>query len=97
MVLSTLPPWLKGIINAQVAEATHHTQKAPSLKELWDFLEQRFHQYEPSRADERWRAFTPRVVKGQVTLMDLEHFYARWQRLLPLSNQTRPTLSGSSS
>ena len=30
------------------------------------------------------------MVKGQVTLIDLEDFYARWQRLLPLSNGTRP-------
>ena len=80
MILSTLPPWLKAIINARVAEATHHTRTAPTLKELWDFLEQRFHEYDPSRADERWRALTPRVVKGQVTLIDLEDFYARWQR-----------------
>ena len=90
MILSTLPPWLKSIINARVAEATHHTCTAPTLKELWDFLEQRFHEYDPSRPDERWRALTPRVVKGQVTLIDLEDFYARWQRLLPLSNETRP-------
>ena len=89
MILSTLPPWLKPIINARVAEATHHTRTAPTLKELWDFLEQRFHEYDPSRADERWRALTFRVVKGQVTLIDLEDFYARWQRLLPLSNETR--------
>ena len=47
MILSTLPPWLKGIINARVAEATHHTQKAPTVKELWDLLEQRFHEYDP--------------------------------------------------
>ena len=85
-----MPPWLNAIINARVAEATHHTRTAPTLKELWDFLEQRFHEYDPSRADERWRALTPRVVKGQVTLIDLEDFYARWQRLLPLSNETRP-------
>ena len=26
----------------------------------------------------------------QGTLIDLEDFYARWQRLLPLSNETRP-------
>ena len=90
MILSTLPPWLKAIINARVAEATHQTRTAPTLKELWDFLEQRFHEYDPSRADERWRALTPRVVKGQVTHIDLEDFYARWQRLLPLSNETRP-------
>ena len=89
-ILSTLPPWLKAIINARVAEATHHTRTAPTLKELWDFLEQCFHEYGPSRADERWRALTPRVVKGQVTLFDLEDFYARWQGLLPLSNETRP-------
>ena len=90
MILSTLPRWLKAIINARVAEATHHTRTAPTLKELWDFLEQRFHEYDPSRADERWRALTPSVFKGQVTLIDLEDFYARWQRLLPLSNETRP-------
>ena len=30
------------------------------------------------------------MVKGQLTLIDLEDFYARWQRLLPLSNETRP-------
>ena len=90
MILSTLPPWLKAIINARVAEATHHTRTAPTLKELWDFVEQGFHEYDPSRGDEGWRALTPRVVKGQVTLIDLEDFYARWQRLLPLSNETRP-------
>ena len=39
MFLSTLPPWLKAIINARVAEATHPTRTAPTLKELWDFLE----------------------------------------------------------
>ena len=89
MILSTFPPWLKAIITARVAEATHHTRTAPTLKELWDFSEQRFHEYDPSRADERWPALTPRVVKGQVTLIDLEDFYARWQRLLPLSNETR--------
>ena len=33
MILITLPPWLKGIINARVAEATHHTRTAPTLKE----------------------------------------------------------------
>ena len=90
LILSTLPPWLKSIINARVAEASHHTRTAPTLKELWDFLGHRFHEYDPSRADERWRALTPRVVKGQVTPMDLEDIYARWQRLLPLSNETRP-------
>ena len=76
MILSTLPPWLKSIINARVAEATRHTRTAPTLKELWEFLERRFHEYDPSRADERWRALIPRVVKGQVTLIDLEDFYA---------------------
>ena len=90
MILSTLPPWLKAIINARVAEATHPTRTAPTLKELWDFLEQRLHEYDPSRADERWRALTPRVAQGQVTLIDLEDLYARWQRLLPLSNESRP-------
>ena len=34
------------------------------------------------------------MVKGQVTLIDLEDFYARWQRLLPLSNETRPHVIG---
>ena len=53
-------------------------------------MEQSFHGYDPSRADDRWRALTPRVVKGQVTLIYLKDFYARWQRLLPLSNETRP-------
>ena len=43
MILSTLPPWLKGIIDTRVAEATQHTQTAPTLKELWVFWEQRFH------------------------------------------------------
>ena len=90
MILSTLPPWLKAIINAWVAEATDHTCTAPTLKELWDFLEKRFHKYDPSRADERWRALIPRLGKGQVTLIDLEDLYARWQRLLPLSNEIRP-------
>ena len=47
MILSTLPPWLKSIINARAAEATHHTRTAPTLKELLDFLEQRFHEYDP--------------------------------------------------
>ena len=32
MILSTLPPWLKSIINARVAEATHHRRTAPTLK-----------------------------------------------------------------
>ena len=64
-ILSTLPRWLKAIINARVAEATHQPRTAPTLKELWDFLEQPFHEYDPSRADERWRALTPRVLKGK--------------------------------
>ena len=34
MILSTLPPWLEAIISARVAEATHHTQIAPTLKEF---------------------------------------------------------------
>ena len=51
MILSTWPPWLQGIINPRVAEATHHTRTAPTLRELWDFLEQCFHEYDPSRAD----------------------------------------------
>ena len=90
MILSTLPPWLKRIINTRVAEATQHTRTALTLKELSDFLKQRFRQYVPSRADERLRALTPRVTKGHVTLIDLEDFYAHWQRFLPLSNETCP-------
>ena len=34
MILSTLLPRLKGIIN----EATQHTRTASTLKELWDFF-----------------------------------------------------------
>ena len=90
MNLSTLPPWLKRIINTRVAEATQHTRTAPILKDSCNFLQQRFHGYHPSRADERWRALTLRVIRGQVFLIDLEHFYSRWQRLLPLSNETSP-------
>ena len=90
MILSTLPPWLKGIINTGIAEATQHTRTTPTLKELWDFLEHSFHEYDPSRADEQWRALTPRMVRGQVSLFDLEEFYTRWQRLLPLTNDTGP-------
>ena len=30
------------------------------------------------------------MVEDQVTLIDLEDFYARWQRLLPLYNETLP-------
>ena len=44
MILSTLPTWLKGIMNARAAEATQHTGTAPTLKELWDFLEHNFHE-----------------------------------------------------
>ena len=77
IILSTLPPWLKAVINTWAAEATHHTQTAPPVKDLWDVLAQSFHEYDPSRADERWRALTPRLVKGQVTLIDLEAFYRR--------------------
>ena len=90
MTLSTLPPWLRRIINTRVAEAPQHTRTPPTLKELWDFLEQHLHEYDPSRADERWRALTPGMVKGHVTLTDLEDFYARWRLLLPLTNETRP-------
>ena len=83
LILSTLPPWLKGIINTRVADATQHTGTAPTVKELWDILEHRFHEYDPPRANERRRALTPRVVKGQqLSLIDLEEFYTRWQRLL---------------
>ena len=89
MILSTLPPWPKRIINTGVTDGTQHTRTAPTLKELSDFLKQRFHEYDPSRADERWRALTPRVVRGQVSLIDLEDFYTPWQRFLPLSNETR--------
>ena len=44
----------------------------------------------PQRALEGWRALTARVVKGQVSLIDLKDFYTRWQHLLRLSNETRP-------
>ena len=54
LILSTLPPWLKGIINTGVGKATPHTRTAPTIKELWDFLEHCFDEYDPSRADERW-------------------------------------------
>ena len=90
MTLSTLPPWLKKIINARVAKATEHTHTAPTLKELWDCLEHRLHEYEPSRADERWRTLTSRVVRGQVSLIDLEEFYTCSKRLLSFSKETRP-------
>ena len=30
------------------------------------------------------------MVKGQLSLIDLEEFYTRWQRLMPLFNQTCP-------
>ena len=62
----------------------------PHTQETLLFLEHGSHEYDPSRADERLRAMTPRVVRGQVSLIDLEEFYTRWQRLLPLSNETRP-------
>ena len=81
MILSTLPPWLKGIINTTVAEATQQQRTVPTLKDWWDALETRLHQYDSSRASESWRALTPRVVKGQVSLRDLEDFYTRWQCL----------------
>ena len=90
MNLSTLPPWLKWTINTRVAEATQYTHTAPTLKELWDLLQKRFHKYDPSRSDERLRALTPRACQGQVNLIDLEDFHAPWQRLLTLSNETRP-------
>ena len=57
---------------------------------MWDFMENCYHEYDPSRADERWRALAPRVFKGKVSLIDSEGFYSRWQRLLPLTNETRP-------
>ena len=90
IILSTLTPWLKGIINTQVAEATQYTRIAPTLKELWDFLGHRFPEYDPSRADERWRALIPRVVRGQMSLIEGEEFHTGWQRLLPLSNEPGP-------
>ena len=34
MILSTLTPWLKGIINTRVADATQHTGTAPTLRQL---------------------------------------------------------------
>ena len=63
LMLSSLPSWLKKLINTRVGEATQHTRTASTLKEQWDFFEHCFHEYDPSRADERWRAFTPGVVK----------------------------------
>ena len=90
MTLSTLPPWLEGIINTRVAEATRHARTAPTLRDLWEFLEHPFHEYDPSRADERWRALTAKVGRGQVSLINLDDFYIPWQRLLPLSNETPP-------
>ena len=32
------------------------------------------------------------MVKGEVSLIDFEDFYARWQRCLPLSNETASQL-----
>ena len=89
LILSTLPPCLKRIINTRIARPLN-THRRPPPSEIWESLEHRFHEYDPSRADERWRALTPRVVEGVVFLIDLEEFYTRWQRLLPLSNETRP-------
>ena len=90
-ILSTLPQlWLKGIITTQVAKGTQHQRTPPTLKELWDLLEHRCHEYDPSRANERWRALSERLVEGQVSFLDSKDFYNCWQRLLPLSNQTRP-------
>ena len=37
IILSTLPPWLKGIINTQVAEATQRTGTALTLIEFLEF------------------------------------------------------------
>ena len=65
MISSTLSRLLKGIINTPVAEATQYTQTAPTLKELWDFLEHRFHEYDPSRTDERWPGLTTGCFKGK--------------------------------
>ena len=53
-------------------------------------MENHFFEYDPSRADERWRALIPRLLKGQVSLIDVEDFYTCWQRFLPLRNRTRP-------
>ena len=57
---------------------------------MWHFLVLRIQEYDLSRPDEQWRALTPQVCQGQVSLIDMEVFYTRWQRLLPLSNKTRP-------
>ena len=56
----------KGSSAHESPEATQHTRMAPTLKEWWDLLEQRFHEYDRSRANKRWQALNPRVVKGQV-------------------------------
>ena len=93
LILSTLAPWLKGIINTRVAKATQHTRTAPTLKELSDFMEHRFDEYDPSRADQGWQAPTPRQVKGQVSPIDSVEFNTRWQSLLPLSNASRPDVT----
>ena len=91
LILSTLPElWLKGIITTRVAKGTQHQRTTPPLKELWDFLEHRCHEYDPTRADERLRALLPRFVEGQVSLLDSKDLYTCSQRLLPLSNQTGP-------
>ena len=37
MILSTLPPWLKGIINTRVAKVSQQTRMAPTFKELLYF------------------------------------------------------------
>ena len=92
MIFSTLQPWLKRIINTRVAEGTQHQQTAPTLQEFFKFVEHCFHEYDPSGADERWPALSPRVVKGQVSLIDLEEFHTRWQCLLALRNEIRPQI-----
>ena len=77
MILSTLPPWLRKIINRKLCEATQHTQTPPCLREVWDFSQHRFNEYDASRANERRCALSPGVFKGQVSFNDLEEFYNR--------------------
>ena len=70
MIFSSLLPRPKWIIINRAAEGPQRQPTAPTLKGLWDFMEHRFHEYDFSRADERWQALTPRVVKGQVSPLD---------------------------
>ena len=65
MILSTLPPWLKGITNTRVAEATQHTRRAPTLKDFWDFLEQRCHEYDTQGLMKGGQPSSPGYLNGK--------------------------------